>query len=63
MKKTNKKRKQLDKAISQDFMNPETEKSDMTPVMESVYFWGLRNIPEREIDRILSNNKQKQQRK
>jgi hypothetical protein len=57
MKKKNIKRKQLNKAISQDFMNPETEKSDMTPVMQSVFYWGVRNIPAKEIDRILAYHK------
>tara|TARA_R100001443_G_C3302821_1_gene165724 strand:+ start:259 stop:444 length:186 start_codon:yes stop_codon:yes gene_type:complete len=57
MNKKNKKRKQLEEAIGQEFMNPDREALDMTPIMSDVLLWGKQNIPAKEIDRILTNHK------
>jgi len=58
MKKKNIKRKQLDEAISREFMEDEQEAwLTVSPIMESVYYWGMRNIPAKEIDRILAYHK------
>ena len=58
MKKTNKKRKQLEEAISREFMEDNKEAwLTISPVMESVFYWGMRNIPAKEIDRILAYHK------
>ena len=55
MKKMNKKRKQLEEAIGKEFMEDNGEAwLTISPVMESVYYWGMRNIPAKEIDRILA---------
>ena len=58
MKKKNIKRKQLDEAISREFMEDEQGAwLTISPVMESVYYRGMRNIPAKEIDRILAFHK------
>ena len=54
----NKKRKQLEEAIGKEFMEDNGEAwLTISPVMESVYYWGMRNIPAKEIDRILAYHK------
>ena len=58
MKKINRKRKELEEAIGQDFMEAGAEEwFEMSALMQSVYHWGLRNIPAKEIDRILAYHK------
>ena len=58
MKKINRKRKELEEAISQEFMEDDQEAwLCVSPIMESVYYWGMRNIPAKEIDRILAYHK------
>ena len=59
MNKTNKKIKQLEEAISREFMEDDQQDAwfSISPIMESVFYWGMKNIPAKEIDKILAYHK------
>jgi len=49
-------KKQLDKLITDDFMN-NSVMQDMSPIMSEVYYWGMLNIPQKEMKRIIKLRK------
>ena len=51
-------KKELDKLISDDFMN-NAIMEDMTPIMSEVFAWGMRNITQKEMKRIIKLRKKK----
>ena len=51
-------KKELQKLITDDFMNNEV-KEDMTPIMSEVFYWGMRNITQKEMRRIIKLRKKK----
>jgi hypothetical protein len=46
-------KKQLLDLIGDDFINNPEHKEDMTPIMREIYNWGLANINQKEIKRII----------
>ena len=48
-------KKQIDDLISSEFQGEVME--DMTPTMSSIYHWGLRNLPIKEMKAIIKRNK------
>jgi len=50
--KKEKLKKQIDTLIADEFMN-DVEKENMTPTMSDIYYWGLRNLPIKEMKRII----------
>ena len=51
-------KKELNKLISDDFMN-NAIMEDMTPIMSEVFAWGMRNITQKEMKRIIKLRKKK----
>jgi hypothetical protein len=51
-------KKELEKCISDDFMN-NAIMEDMTPIMSEVFAWGMRNITQKEMKRIIKLRKKK----
>ena len=51
-------KKELQKLISDDFINNEVTE-DMTPIMSEVFYWGMRNITQKEMKRIIKLRKKK----
>ena len=51
-------KKQLENLIGDDFMN-NCVMEDMTPIMSEIYYWGLRNITQKEMKRIIRDRKKK----
>jgi len=51
-------KKELLDLIGDDFMN-NCVMEDMTPIMSEIYHWGLQNITQKEIKRIIKNRKKK----
>jgi len=51
-------KKELEKCISDDFMN-NAVMEDMTPIMSEVFSWGMRNITQKEMKRIIKLRKKK----
>tara|TARA_Y100000401_G_scaffold55492_1_gene43814 strand:- start:257 stop:433 length:177 start_codon:yes stop_codon:yes gene_type:complete len=51
-------KKELEKLISDDFMN-NAIMEDMTPIMSEVFAWGMRNITQKEMKRIIKLRKKK----
>ena len=51
-------KKDLQKLISDDFMN-NAIMEDMTPIMSEVFAWGMRNITQKEMKRIIKLRKKK----
>ena len=49
-------KKELWKCISDDFMN-DAVMEDMTPIMSEVFAWGVRNITQKEMKRIIKLRK------
>ena len=54
--KKEKLKKQIDDLISSEFQEEAME--DMTPTMSFIYHWGLRNLPIKEMKRIIKRNKE-----
>ncbi len=50
-------KKQINDLISFDFHNRGELSEDMTPTMSSIYHWGLRNLPIKEMKAILKRSK------
>ena len=50
-------KKQIEKLIGDEFMDSNIEE-DMTPTMSIIYHWGLRNLPIKEMKRIIERNKE-----
>ena len=46
-------KKEIKNIISDNFINNPQEKDDMTPVMREIYHWGLNNITQKEMKRII----------
>tara|TARA_R100000353_G_scaffold75042_1_gene57130 strand:+ start:3565 stop:3741 length:177 start_codon:yes stop_codon:yes gene_type:complete len=51
-------KKELEKCIRDDFMN-NAIMEDMTPIMSEVFAWGMRNITQKEMKRIIKLRKKK----
>jgi len=49
-------KKELWKCINDDFMN-DAVMEDMTPIMSEVFAWGMRNITQKEMKRIIKLRK------
>ena len=51
-------KKQIDKLISDEITNPGRFSSleDMTPTMSDIYHWGVRNLPIKEMKKIIKDN-------
>ena len=50
-------KKQLEELISDGFINNCEDKEDMTPVMREIFNWGLHNITQKEMKRIIKSYK------
>lgn len=50
-------KKQLLDLIGDDFMNNPEHKEDMTPIMREIFNWGLANISQKEMKRIIKKRK------
>ncbi len=48
-------RKQYNKIVDEQINNNEVA-GDMYPIMEDIYYWGLRNITQKELKKIIENN-------
>ena len=51
-------KKQLENLIGDDFMN-NCVMEDMTPIMSEIYHWGVQNITQKEMKRIIRDRKKK----
>ena len=51
-------KKELLDLIGDDFMN-NCVMEDMTPIMSEIYHWGVQNITQKEIKRIIKDRKKK----
>ena len=49
-------KKQLSDLIGDDFQN-DCVMEDMTPIMSEIFYWGLRNITQKEMKRIIKLRK------
>ena len=49
-------KKQLSDLIGDDFQN-DCVMEDMTPIMSKIFYWGLRNITQKEMKRIIKLRK------
>ena len=50
-------KKKLDDLISNEFINNPEDKQDMTPIMSQIYNWGINNITQKEMKRIIKLHK------
>ena len=48
-------KKEYDKIVGEQINNDEPK--DMYPIMEDVYWWGIRNITQKELKKIIERNK------
>ena len=48
--------KEYHKIVGEQINNDEPQE-DMFPIMSGVYYWGLRNIPQKELKKIIERNK------
>ena len=49
-------KKQLSDLIGDDFQN-DCVMEDMTPIMSEIFYWGLRNITQKDMKRIIKLRK------
>ena len=50
-------KKQIDKLIDSEFMDNNIERQDMTPSMWEIFFWGVENMPIKEMKAIIKRGK------
>ena len=49
-------KKELEELIGNEIMS-DCELQDMTPLMAQIYYWGLRNINQKEMKKIIKEHK------
>tara|TARA_R110000787_G_scaffold214459_1_gene323654 strand:+ start:345 stop:515 length:171 start_codon:yes stop_codon:yes gene_type:complete len=50
-------KKELQELISNEFINEPEDKQDMTPIMSQIYNWGINNITQKEMKKIIKRYK------
>jgi hypothetical protein len=49
--------KQYDKIVEENINSGDDPSMDMYPIMEDIYYWGLSNITQKELKKIIERNK------
>ena len=49
--------KEYNKIVEENINNGDDLGMDMYPIMEDIYHWGLRNITQKELKKIIERNK------
>ena len=49
--------KEYDKIVEEHINSGDDPGMDMYPIMEDIYHWGLRNITQKELKKIIERNK------
>ena len=51
-------KKQYNDIVEEQINNVVEPLEDMYPIMSDVYWWGVRNIPQKELKKIIERNKE-----
>ena len=49
--------KEYDKIVEEHINSNDDPSMDMYPIMEDIYHWGLRNITQKDLKKIIERNK------